>query len=97
MVEQEARYLKRHEAAMNRMEKKHAREVQIEVEKDRVELEGALRSQTRLVRRLEAELERVQGKRSALRDQLKVVMTDNSEMFKTMGRERRHHDVAKRT
>jgi hypothetical protein len=47
MEEQEARSDKRHKAAMERMETRHAREVQIELEKDRVELEGELRAQTR--------------------------------------------------
>ncbi len=68
MEEQEARGKKRHEAAMDRMEKRHAREVQIQLERDRVEFEGALRSQTRQVRQSEAELEKVQMERCALMD-----------------------------
>jgi hypothetical protein len=97
MEEQASRYQKRHEAAMDRMEKKHAREVQIEVDKDRVTLEGELRSATRTIRQCEAELQKVQEERSDLRDELHIVTTDNSEMFKVMGRERRHNDVAKQT
>jgi hypothetical protein len=97
MEEQEARGQKRHEAAMDRMEKRHAREVQIQLEKDRVKLEGSLRSQTKQVRPSEAELEKVQVERCALIEQLDVVMTDNRGLLKTMGRERRHHDVEKRT
>jgi hypothetical protein len=60
MEEQEARVDKRHEAAMERMEMRHAREVQIELEKDRVELEGELRAQTRQVRQTAGELVKVQ-------------------------------------
>ncbi len=39
MEEEEARSKKRHQAAMDRMEKRHAREVQIEVDEARVELD----------------------------------------------------------
>ena len=56
MEEQESRAGKRHEVAMERMETRHARELQIELEKDRVELEGELRAQTRQVRQTDAEL-----------------------------------------
>ena len=82
---------------MEKMEMRHAREVQIEVQESRVELEGALRSQTKLGRQTEAELDIVQIERCALRDQLDVVMTDNRDLIKTMGRERRQHDVDKQT
>ena len=78
---------------MERMEMRHAREVQIEVQESRVELEGALRSQTRQGRQTEAELDIVQIERCELRDRLDVVMTDNRDLIKTMGRERRQHDV----
>jgi hypothetical protein len=97
MEEQEARARKRHEVAMERMETRHAREVQIELEKDRVELEGELRAQTRQVRQTAAELVKVQEERSALRQQLELARTDTSNMLKRMGRERRHHDVAQQT
>ncbi len=82
---------------MERMEMRHAREVQIEVQEARVELEGALRSQTRQGRQSEAELDKVQMERCQLRDQHDVVMTDNRDLMKTMGRERRQHDVEKQT
>jgi cellobiose-specific phosphotransferase system component IIA len=60
MEVQEEQGKKRHAAAMDRIEKRHAREVEIEVQEAKVELEGALRSQTRQVRQSEAELEKVQ-------------------------------------
>jgi hypothetical protein len=94
-AEHDVRVAKRQEAALARQESKHAREVQIEVEKDRVKLEGELRSATRTIRQSEAELEKVHEERRDLRDQLKLVMTNNSDMLKVMGRERRHNDVAK--
>ena len=97
MEQQEARAGKRHEVAMERMETRHAREVQIELEKDRVELEGELRAQTRQVRQTAAELVKVQEERSALRQQLELVRTDTSDLLKKMGRDRRHHDVAQQT
>ena len=97
MEEQESRAGKRHEVAMERMETRHARELQIELEKDRVELEGELRAQTRQVRQTDAELVKVQEERSALRQQLELARTDTSNMLKTMGRDRRHHDVAQQT
>jgi hypothetical protein len=82
---------------MERIEMRHAREVQIEVQEARVELEGALRSQTGQGRQSEAELDKVQMERCELRDQLDFVMTDNRDLMKTMGRERRQHDVEKHT
>jgi hypothetical protein len=82
---------------MDRMEKKHAREVQIEVEKDRVALEGELRAVTPTIRQCEAELQKVDEERRDLRDELNIVTTDNREMLKVLGRERRHNDVAKQT
>ena len=82
---------------MERMEMRHVREVQIEVQEAIVELEGALRSQTRQGRQSEAELDKVEMERRELRDQLDVVMTDNRDLLKTMGRERRQHDVEQQT
>jgi hypothetical protein len=60
MEVQEDQGKKRHAAAMDRMKKRHAREVQIEVQEAKVELEGALRTQTRQVRQSKVELEKVQ-------------------------------------
>ncbi len=60
-------------------------------------MEGELRSATRTIRQSEAELEKVHEERRDLRDQLDIVMTDNREMLKVMGRERRHNDVAKKS
>jgi hypothetical protein len=97
MAEHDVRAAKRQEAALARQECKHAREVQIELEKDRVKWEGDLRSETRTIRQFEAELEKVHEERSELRDHLDVVMTGHNKLLKEMGRERRHNDVAKQT
>jgi hypothetical protein len=97
MAEHEVRAGKRQQAALARQECKHAREVQIELEKDRVKWEGDLRSATRTIRQSEAELEKVYEEQTELRHHLDVVMTDNNKLLKEMGRERRHNDVAKQT
>ena len=60
-------------------------------------MEGELRGQTRQVRQTAAEIVKVQEERSDLRPQLELARTDTSNMLKTMGRERRHHDVAQQT
>ncbi len=51
----------RHVIAMERMAAKHAREVQIALDKDRVERDGDLQLQTRKARQVEVKLLKVQG------------------------------------
>ena len=60
MEEQHGRAHERHVIAMDRMAQKYAREVQIALEKDRVEKEGELRQQTRIARQSTVELVKVQ-------------------------------------
>jgi hypothetical protein len=55
---------------MERMAAKHARKVQIALDKDRVERDGDLRLQTRKARQAEVELLKVQGGHSELSEQL---------------------------
>jgi hypothetical protein len=82
---------------MDRMEHKHARQVQIALDKERVQLEGAVRVQTRLARQVSAELVEVQGEQIQLREQLHLAAKDNHDMVKTIGRERRQHNVDRNT
>jgi hypothetical protein len=56
LKEVDARAQKRHDAAIARVEKKHAREVEIVVTNERVHMEGELKGQARLARQAEAEL-----------------------------------------
>jgi hypothetical protein len=78
---------------MERTEKKHAREVQIVVDKERVYIEGKLTGQVRKARQAEAELKTVQVERRELRKDLHLAIQEKNEMLKLIGRERRQHDV----
>ena len=78
---------------MDRMTKKHAREVQIEVEKETVQIAGELKVQTRIARQAEAEVKRVMMERGELQSAIKRAVRDKNESLKRIGRERRQHDV----
>ena len=56
MAEQDVRAAKRQEAALVRMEKKHAREVEVEVDKATVSLKAEVTKKERIVRRTEADV-----------------------------------------
>ena len=56
MAEQDVRAAKRQEAALGRMEKKHAREVEVEVDKATVSLKGEVTKKERIVRLAEADV-----------------------------------------
>ena len=97
MEEQHGQAHERHVIAMDRMAQKHAREVQIALEIDRVEKEGELRQQTRIARQSTVELVKVQVEQIGLREQLQVLEKEHNVMVKTIGRERRQHDVDRQT
>jgi hypothetical protein len=97
LEEYHGRAHERHVIAMNRMAQKHAREVQIALEIDRVEKEGELRQQTRIARQSTVELVKVQVEQIGLREQLQVLEKEHNVMVKTIGRERRQHDVDRQT
>ena len=82
---------------MARVEKKHAREVQIVVTNERLQMEGELKGQARLARQAEAELRRVQLERKDLARDLQQATQDKNAILKAIGRERREHDVEVRT
>jgi hypothetical protein len=97
LKEVDARARKRHDAAMVRVEKKHAREVEIVVTNERVQMEGELKGQARLARQAEAELRRVQLERKDLARDLQQAIQDKNAILKGIGRERREDDVEVRT
>ena len=70
MAEQDLRAAKRHEAALGRMEKKHAREVQVEVDKATVSLKGEVTKKERIARQTEAQLKTLESERRELMEQL---------------------------
>lgn len=78
---------------MQRMAKKHARELQIEVDKGKVEMAGELKGQTRSARQAKAELKIVQAERSQLQGDLHRAVQDKHDALRRIGRERRQHDV----
>ena len=82
---------------MERMAGKHAREVKIVLDKDRVERGAELRQQAKMARQAIAELGKVQREHSALQEHVELVAKDQSEMAKTLVRERRLHDVDRQT
>ena len=82
---------------MERMAGKHAREVKIVLDKDRVERGAELRQQAKMARQAIAELGKVQREHSALQEHVELMANDHSEMAKTLVRERRLHDVDRQT
>ena len=75
------------------MAKKHARELQIEVDKGKVEMAGELKGQTRSARQAKAELKIVQAERSQLQGDLHRAVQDKHDALRRIGRERRQHDM----
>jgi hypothetical protein len=75
------------------MEKKCAREVQIEVDKATVHLEGEVKEKGRIARQTNAELNKLQAERCDLLEQLEQANADRSDDLKRIGRERRQWDV----
>jgi hypothetical protein len=70
MGEYDSRAAKRQEAVIARLQKKHAREVRIEVEKATVHLEGEVKEKGRISRQTNAELQKLKGERCDLLEQL---------------------------
>ncbi len=66
---------------MDRMEEKHAREVKLALEKDRIERDGDLRSQTRIARQTSAQLQKVKGEHIVLTEELDSVVKKNNYNF----------------
>jgi hypothetical protein len=93
LVEHEARSQKRHGIVLERMAKKHAREVQIEVEKETVQIAGELKGQTRIARQAEVGLQRGQAEITELQQGINRAVQEKTEALKRIGRERRQHDV----
>ncbi len=87
----------RHVVAMERMAGKHAREVQIALDKDRLERDGDLRLRTRKARQATVELLQVQRGHSELSEQLDSLLKDHNALVKTIARERRQHSVDTQT
>ena len=82
---------------MDRMAQKHAREVKIALDKDRVERDGDLRCQTRIARQSTAEHMKLQVEHIVITEQLDLVVNERNAMVKTIGRERRQADVDRQT
>jgi hypothetical protein len=83
----------KHVIAMDRLAQKHEREIQIALDNDRIEKEGELWHQTRIARQSTAELLKVQVDQIGLKEQVDLMEKDHNVLVKTIGRERRHHDV----
>jgi hypothetical protein len=97
MEMQEDRALHRQEAAMARMEQRHARTVKIEVDRQRVQWEGALREEERSGRQKETQLVHVLEDHTRLREQWEQAIQARNNLLKDVGRERRQHDIEKQT
>jgi hypothetical protein len=61
MAEHDARAAKRQEVVIARMENNHTREVQIEVDKATVHLEGGVKEKGRLARQTDAQLKKLEA------------------------------------
>ena len=93
MAEHDVRAAKRQEAAIARINKKHEREVQVEVEKATVKLQGEVTKKGRMVRQSEADLKSLQEEGRKLQEELERANADRNENLKRIGRERRQWDV----
>ncbi len=69
MAEQEDRALQRQEAAIARMEQRHVCTVKIEVDREKVQWEGALREEGRSGSQLASQMEHVLEEQTKLRAQ----------------------------
>ena len=78
---------------MERMAKKHVRELQIEVEKGKVDMAVELKGQTRIARQANAELKIVQATRSQLQGDIHRAVQEKNDALRLIGRERRQYDV----
>jgi hypothetical protein len=85
LKEVDARAQTRHDAAIARVEKKHAREVEVVVTNERVHMEGELKGQARLARQAQAELRRVQLERKELAGDLHQAMQDKNAISSEKG------------
>ncbi len=97
MKEHDARAHEKHVIAMDRMAQKHQREVQFALDNDRIEKKGELRHQTRIARQSAVELLKVHEEQRGLKEQVELLEKGHNVMVKTIGRERRHHDVERQT
>ncbi len=97
MEEHDARADEKQRIAMARMEQKHARKVKLALEKDRIERDSDLRSQTRFTRQCTSQLAKVEVEHIALTEELNSLARKNNAMVKTIRRERRQADVDRQT
>ena len=97
LAEHEACAVQRQAAAMARMEKRHARTVQIEVDRERVQWEGALREEGRSRRQLAMQTKHLLEEQKKLREQWEEATKARNALLKDVGRERRQRDVEKQT
>jgi hypothetical protein len=81
-MEHDARAQQRHELSLERLEKKHERQVQFALDKERVELEGTFRNQTKEARQSAAKVKSVLEKQRVLREQLQRALNDRNGMVK---------------
>ena len=97
LAEQDDRALQRQQAAIARMEQRHARTVQIEMDRQRVQWEGVLREEGRSGRQLAIQMGQVLEEQAKLKAEWEQAMKARNELLKDVGRERRLRDVEKQT
>jgi hypothetical protein len=88
---------KKYGIALDRMAQKHKREVQIALDKDRIEKEGEIRQHTRIARQATAELVKGQAEQTILQQDVELMEKEHTVMVKAIGRERRQNDVERQT
>jgi hypothetical protein len=93
----DARAQQRMTASMERMQKKHVRELQLQLETKRVQLSGEAKKDARQARQVKAELDNLKGQQTALQDQLQNAISQRNTLLRTIGREKRQHDVERHT
>lgn len=93
----DARAQQRMTASMERMQNKHVRELQLQLETKKVQLSVEVKKDARQARQVKAELDNLKGQQTALQDQLQNAISQKNTLLRTIGREKRQHDVERRT
>ena len=97
MMEHDTRAKQRHETSLERQEQKHARQVQMELDKERIQLEGKYRTQTKEARQMSSKLKTVLEEQKELREQFQRAVNDKNAMVRKFWRERKDDAVKNQT
>ncbi len=85
------------EKSLERQEQKHARQVVMELDKERIKLEGKYRTQTNQARQMSSKLKTVLEEQKELREQFQRAENDKNAMVRKFWRKRKDDAVKHQT